>query len=485
MSQFEQIRELYPLTFGKTRNLFGSWLGHPSFPWYVFGALLMLVLGLSLTTRFDRDEVEALHTSWKILQGERIYTDFFQHHHPFFYYLLVPLVAVLGEHTRTLVAARLVSFCLLLLMLLVTYLLARRIFSPPTAPTSLVLVLSTLMFSYKVVEVRPDIPQVLFSLLALLLIFVYLDCRQKRYLILSAVSLAIAILFLQKAVSFGFLIFGLLLYYGFKRKIRFYDLPLYVMVVGVCLLPYVGYLVLTGSFPTYLLLNWSLNVNFLLRDCAYCALLYSYQQSSLVWFFYALGLLFTLKYPSQRSLALVSLGLIALAIVTRKAHHQYFIIVFPLIAMIAAQALHMLLRRKRIIHAALVLVFVLSSSHYLKSYAESTRSQQLQKIDYVLSMTSDQDYVYDGRNSFNLFRKDLDYFWFSLNPGAGLDTYQTFQPYEYNIYRLIRQYQPKVISTYLIPNLHNHAIANSYRRSDRYEDLYIRLPDPATLNGSK
>ena len=68
-------------------------------------ALPFVLIGLlavySLRVRFDHDEFEATHTAWKILQGEEIYVDFFQHHHSLFYYSLIPTLAAFGSSVST------------------------------------------------------------------------------------------------------------------------------------------------------------------------------------------------------------------------------------------------------------------------------------------------------------------------------------------------------------------------------------------------
>ena len=447
------------------------------FSWFLIIVLLLFVLGLSLTTRFDRDEIESIHTSWKILHGEKIYVDFFQHHHPLLYYFLVPLVGLLGEHTTTLVAARLVIFLLFILILAVTYHLAQRIFNCQIATSSLILLLSTLIFSYKGIEVRPDIPQILFGLFAFALLFEHIDKKQRNYLWLSAISLAISFLFLQKSVILIFVLIVLFLISLIQKKINPYELTIYWIIFLLCLIPYLIYLIFSSSLSSYYFFNWILNVKFIARFYAFSTLANSYQNNTLNWSFYILGLLFTLKRFSEKLLGIASLVLLFLIIAGRKHHYHYFVILFPFVSVIAANALHTLFKNKKVISSILILLIISPIYQYSKSFSETTRNQQVQKINYVLSITDSNDYVYDGRNSFNLFRKDIDFFWYSLNPGYGLSTYQSIHNYNYNIYEKISQYQPKVISTYLLKDLQTDVITSHYRQSQDYDDLLIRVPD--------
>jgi hypothetical protein len=63
----------------------------------VFGGLAFAGAWLRV---FDHDELEAVHTAWKMWTGERIYIDFFQHHHPLFYRLLIPVLDLFGAKLR-------------------------------------------------------------------------------------------------------------------------------------------------------------------------------------------------------------------------------------------------------------------------------------------------------------------------------------------------------------------------------------------------
>jgi hypothetical protein len=100
--------------------------------WALFGVLLVVIMFNSLNRWFDHDEFEAVHTSWKILHGEEIYVDFFNHKHPFFYYLLTPVIAILGENTDTIIAIRVIIFFMLLLIFFVTYHFSVKVFNKET-----------------------------------------------------------------------------------------------------------------------------------------------------------------------------------------------------------------------------------------------------------------------------------------------------------------------------------------------------------------
>ena len=114
----------------------------------------------------------------------------------------------------------------------------------------------------------------------------------------------------------------------------------------------------------------------------------------------------------------------------------------------------------------------------------------MDKIDYVLSVTNKNDRVYDGDAQFNIFRKDLDFFWFSIcnrnwrtlhlkegekPQNLGLGTFQTIEDHPYNIYELINSKTPLVISNYCIDNMEDERIREDYRQSEIFKDIYLRV----------
>lgn len=103
------------------------------------------------------------------------------------------------------------------------------------------------------------------------------------------------------------------------------------------------------------------------------------------------------------------------------------------------------------------------------------QSEQLDKLNYVLSLTEENDKIYDGNININLYRDDIDYFWFCVGPDDCLDAYRDIAGYEYDIYELISEQKPKIINTFAIDNLDDPRIKGHYRKSDRYDDVLIRV----------
>lgn len=445
--------------------------------WIVLGALLVIIFFHSLNRFFDHDEFDVIHTSWKMLHGEKIYVDFFQHHNPLFYYLLIPILGILGENISTIIAIRLIFFLMLLLILFITYHIAINNFGKEIGIISLLLLTSTFIFVTKAVEIRLDVSETLFALGSLFFLLVYFEKKGLKYLALSSFLLGISFLFLQ-LVLFLILIIGcFLLFELYRRNIFFRDVVLYVSVFLLTIAPYGIYLFWTNSFYTYFQFNWILNMKFLLRFLPFDMLLHTYTFNTLLWIFYAVGSLFFMKKTNQKRIGIVALGLLLSVFLVRHPYPQYLLLAMPLIAMISAYAIYTIFKSSK---AMLFVVLILSIGPQLQWLAQSawnTNGEQLKKIAYVTSMTKKDDFVYDGAILFNVFRKDVDYFWYNVGPRHALETFQAMTDYHYDIYEIIDRVKPKIISNYYIANIDDYRIKNHYERSKQYADLFIRI-DP-------
>lgn len=438
-------------------------------------ALLCIVLSWSINKPFDRDELEVVHTAWKILNGEEIYVDFFQHHHPLLYYLLVPVLLVFGETTNTLIVIRLIFFCLLLLILLTTYLLTTKVYNNnEVSNISSILLLTAFIFTTNAIELRPDVPQVLFSLISVLYLVFYIESNSFKHLVVSSCSLGIAFLFLQKALFLILTILVFLVYRAAKKQMLYRDVLKYIASICLICTPYYCYLFYSESISAYYIFNWALNIRFEDRSFPFATLISTYRANTFLWASYILGLLFFSHTPNQRMICFISFGLLFWLTLAQKPHQQYFMILIPFVAAIAAQALWTLSRgSSQRIFTMVFLAIIYPSYSIIAGASQLSNTAQLEKINYVTSITSPQDFVYDGDIKFNIFRKDISFFWFSLDKNDALATYQSMTGYDYNIYKLIETIKPKVISSNFIDNLSDRRIANYYQRSTQYDDLYI------------
>jgi 4-amino-4-deoxy-L-arabinose transferase-like glycosyltransferase len=445
----------------------------------VLGGIILLVLSNSLYGRFSRDELEAIHSSWKILNGEIVYVDFFQHHHPFLYYTLAPLLKVFGESASTLVFFRVIIFVLYILILWVTYNIALLLFdSKKTGLLSLILLSCITNFFVRAIEVRPDVPQVFWGLVAIYFFILQHKRKSAKYTLLGAFSLGISFLFLQKALFIMIAILLLQLVRLYTRRTTFTTIYVYWCCFILSLLPYLYYIFHNGFMSDYVLYNWIININFLDSFSPIRGLVRSYKQNPVVWTFFALGVLFSRRYIVKEVCALSFILLLAVFLV-KAPYEQYYMMFFPLMAIIAGHGLVCTINNKIAINSiASFAVAPVAMIIFCDNLVMTKNTHQLEKIEYVISNTNRNDYVYDGYIKFNVFRKDIDFFWYSIHPNAGLETYQSLYPYDYDIYELIDRFKPKIISNYYIDNMNHEIIKKQYHPSDEYEDIFVRKGSP-------
>ncbi|HVY55486.1 MAG TPA: glycosyltransferase family 39 protein [Thermodesulfobacteriota bacterium] len=440
----------------------------------------MSIFFYSLNITFDRDEFEHIHTAWKMANGQRIYVDFFQHHHPFFDYMLIPVIRAYGSTIDTLFVGRYVMLVLTACILAVTYALAVKIFkSREVGVIGLILTSAFTAFYMKSIEIRPDVPEALTGLLAVYFLFTYYDNRSSLSLIASALSLAISLLFLQKALELILPIGGVLLYDVIKKRVPIRDAAIYAGAFVAALAPYYAYLLLDGSFVIYYEMNWLVNLYIPQLFGKLGSLSVLVQENTVTFVLYFVGAVSLIRSGREWRFAVLSLCLLLLPMVMFKnLWRQYFLLAIPPVAIIAGYAIHSMfntrLSRLIVILGAIYIPLSFMHNHGFFKMNSDKQTAQLDKVRYVLSITKEGDKVYDGSALFNIYRDDIDYFWFCVSYPYCLSAYQRIADYPYDIYELIDREKPKVISDTGINSFDDIRIKNKYRASDRYPDLHIR-----------
>jgi hypothetical protein len=160
--------------------------------------------------------------------------------------------------------------------------------------------------------------------------------------------------------------------------------------------------------------------------------------------------------------------------------YQYLLLSVPFIGIMAAYALFTVFYQSKLFRLIVLLgaIYVPMSTMHSQGFFNTSKSglsEQLARINYVLSITKEGDRVYDGNVAFNVFRDDVDYFWFCTQPKMCLDTYRELTGYEYDIYNLIAEKKPKVISSFRIDDMSDSRIADFYVESPYYKGLYLRV----------
>ena len=488
--------------------------------WATRATIAILALGVagwSLVKDFDKDEIEAVHSAWKMLHGERIYVDFFQHHHPLLYAYLTPVIALCGERPATLLACRVAMWPFLAGMLAATYILGRRVFGRPAATIGVLLALASWPLMVKAVEIRPDVPQVLCGMIALVLLFprtrqaarrsalrtgaeacvadhVYMvpgsakerdfrgakgdnpsvfDSPVLRHFLIG-VCLGVAFLFLQKAL---FLIAGIGLVVAwrvFARETGWAVLLALPAGIAVVVVLFALWLAANGPLREYVFLNWTLNAHYRYQFGFDLTLRHVCKRESITVLFAAIACLGYLRNRRRWELAFLTLCLVGSIATVPAPYLQYWMPALPLVALLAGHGMLKLLRRRRRLLFILLVCSAVMPAVVEAACQSGINFSHLKRIGYVLDVTAPGDAVYDGDAQFNVFRRDIDYFWFSLSEHGALRSYQDLRPYEYDVYERIARMKPKVISSHEIDNLADPRIQEHYTPSEQYDGLLVR-----------
>lgn len=441
----------------------------------VFSVALFFVLALfsSLYRSFNHDEFEAIHSAWKIFSGEKIYLDFLQQHHFLLYYLLSPIFLIFGASIKSLIVSRVLMLVLAVGIVWLTYKIAENVYNKKIALLSAFFLSSAAIFIQKAIEVRPDVPLAFSGLVSVYFLLRYLKSRSVRHLFLSSTFLFIAFLFLQKAVFLGILIGIYFIYKIYKKQMGYKAFFLYWGLFAIYISLFILYVSATFTLSEYVFLNWTINTKLLNTFPLYKYLLISTYQNPLFWLLFIIGIAVMIRKKSFDIVAFFSLGLLGCVFLTKSPFPQYYLTALPLISIIAAVQANNLLAKKQLM-MTILLGLSAAGSVFAIWHAWDNNSRQLEKIEYVLSITSPSDYIYDGDANFNIFRKDISYFWFSVKPKTGvLLSYQLLRDYNYDVCKLIDELKPKVISTSFLKK-NNPAIADNYEKSEMFKDIYIR-----------
>lgn len=427
----------------------------------------------SLFRDFDHDEFEAIHSAWLSFSGQTIYVDFFQHHHFLLYYSLAPVFAVFGEGVDAIMAARFLSLAMTVGIVWLAYRIARMVSGRDVALLSAFFLATTFTFIDKAIEVRPDVPLVLMELLSVFFLLSYFRSREMWRLVASAVALFVGFLFLQKAVFLGILIGILFLYKLWRKELGWREFSVYWGVFAALIALFVWYVSAAFSWSEYFFLNWKLNTGLLNTFPLYKYLLRSMAQNPLLWGLFVSGVVIMWRKRSFDTMAFFGLGLLAFIFTTKSPFPQYYMMSLPFVAIVAAATFRNLLEDKGRLAPVLMVVSTLWAAGAVW-YMWKSNETQLAKVEYVLSITGPDDLVYDGDAQFNVFRKDMDYFWYSLKAKTGnLTAYRSMRGYEYDAYRLIAEKKPRVVSSSFIKEK-DPSIAAHYTKSPVFGELYIR-----------
>jgi hypothetical protein len=429
--------------------------GHGKILFAILVVLALLTLSLAVNRAFSDDEIEHIHASWYVQNGQVPYRDFFEHHHPLFWFLLAPLIALCGQDLMVLAIARLLILLMAVGIGWLTWRISRLAGGDAeTACLAVAMLFSGFMFLPCVMEIRPDVPMVLLALAAVERLLVFMKEGKSQQLLAASFLAALSFLFLQKVIFLFPVAAVLLCVWRLQGKI---SVALFWKTITVFLLPlilFTAWLLLVNGLHDFILCNWLLNVK-RQRDISRWLIV---GQMALINIVFWLSLLPALVYAlrSKKSSAAIkvvawsgSTALAALFLLPNPAD-RHFLLALPLLSVMvgawAGDRADFPLRGK--LRKAYLIGLLVVPLPFLVALNFPLNGVQLEKFAYVLRQAVPGEKVLDGRNDFNLFRPDVHYFWFNVALGV-LEDYRRSggggRHADYDLCRLIGERQPRFI----------------------------------------
>jgi hypothetical protein len=423
--------------------------GRGKFLFVILVVLALLTLSLSINRAFWDDEIEHIHASWYVHNGQVPYRDFFEHHHPLLWFLLAPVISILGEGLAVLAVARLLMLLMAAGIAFLTWRIARRVGGDAQAGLLAVAILfANFMFIPCVMEVRPDVPMVFLALAAVERLLAHAQDGRLPRLLAAAFLAALSFLFLQKSLFLAGAMIAWLVVRAGSGRVRPSHLAAAAGAFVMPLLAFGAWLALSGAWGDYVLCNWLLNLE-RTGSGQWPVILRLALVNLAFWVAVLPALLRTWRArkadPALGALLLFALAALAAPALSPSVGDRYFLLPLPLLSV----SVGLWLRDLRLdqARAALFLMTVVALP-FLFSLSFPMNGAQLEKAAYVLRLSRPDEKVFDGRNDFNLFRPDLHYFWFQTGPGELLDAYRRRRGgprADHDPCRLVSEQEPRFI----------------------------------------
>lgn len=170
-------------------------------------SMLILLVRTAWIGAFDSDEFQHLEMAWLIATHAVPYKDFFEHHTPLYQFLISPLLSSQAIMTngdaaiRLVLELRVVAVALCACILIIVSIITRKLTGRIEALFASALLVTSVVFIQKGVEIRPDQLGALLLLISTLSLMLAKQSRKWGwYFALSGAAVTLAVLTTQKAL---------------------------------------------------------------------------------------------------------------------------------------------------------------------------------------------------------------------------------------------------------------------------------------------
>ena len=437
--------------------------------------IILFILAFNWTNSHF-DDLEHIHASFLVGQGKIPYRDFFEHHHPLLWFLFAPITKIFYNNAYIYYAAHIFSAISSIIAWFFVYKIVTEFLS--NIKTWILSVIFVVFFAFygreHCVEFRPDICMYATFWIGLYYYLLHLKTDKILYLSISFSFFMISILFLQKIVILLFFLGLYTLYLLLKKQISIKNLLIATIPALGILAIFISYLILTGSFEQYLLLNFELNsimgrhygltyLNLTFHNIPIFIPFHNgYGTVQFYWIYVILSylticiipLLFKKTLSDKEKIYRQIISLMFLAELGARfftfSPAAYYFNIFPILSAIIILTVFIDHKNniKNYFSSLLVIIYLLCSTNYIVDKINiKIPNKFVEKLQYIIDNSENNDIVMNGLgDNVNIFNKDADYIWFGINyTGYIYNVY--YNDNRYNINEIIKTKKPRFIET--------------------------------------
>lgn len=361
------------------------------------------------------DNIEHIHSSFLIAQGQVPYRDFFQHHNPLMWYLFAPLVNLFAYNATVTEVVCLISLLVFLKSLVYVYRISAEFLSDKLWGLAAAAVIAAPGYKLYAVDFRPDNYMIFCLTAGIYYYFRYLKGQKPFHLIAAFAWFFISFLFAQKAL-FPLAVLGVTgLYFWHKRAIKTADMAKALVFPLAGAAAFWGYLCYYDMAALYYASNYTFNLNLVQGFEMTRIVDFPPYMAVLMWLgFFGAAAAVVCKNRYWIVLAL----LFVTEFVQRKFYFSpysyYFWMLVYFAALCGVPALGLLRRKCRAVIWLVIagLYWVFYNTLIFQREVIAMQPERKYLPDYIARNISPCDYVFNGDGMmYNLFGKDPAYYW--------------------------------------------------------------------------
>ncbi len=438
------------------------------------------------------DNIEHIHSSFLVFQGNVPYRDFFQHHNPLLWFLFAPLVGLFAYNSIISEVVCLISFLVFLKSLVYVYRICAEFLCDKFWALYATAIVAIPSYKLYAVDFRPDNYMVFALVAGIYYYFSYLNKQKAFSLIVAFLWFTIAFLFAQKAV-FPLFVLGLSgIYFWFSKNIKTSDmfkaliLPLFLIGGFVC------YLCYYDIFNLYLVSNFTFNLNLVKGFEMNKIVEFPTYMAVLMWVGFV-GTIASCFYKNKYWM--VCAILFVSEFIQRKFYFSpysyYFWWLVYLAAIVGIPFVCKIFEKNKIVVWGAVSILYLMLYRATLFYKDILTLQLNKQYlpNYIVRNISPCDYVFNGDGMmYNIFGKDPAYYWQLIGQLDVIGEQTGIAP-KPDINKLILMLKPKFIygKSYFnkfsdesgrpeIVHYINQDIVETYYQQTPYSSIYILKP---------